>query len=91
MNAEWVFNKANIYSSDMSNWFKRASSVESAFRWLIKIGVLRREVDGQGLTSKIRLTPLGRQILEENPDLTSEKAGFAEHLGLCLSRYMPFQ
>ena len=32
--------------------------------WLIQLGVLRREVDGQGLTERVRLTPLGRQVLE---------------------------
>ena len=31
--------------------------------WLIQLGVLRREVDGQGLTERVRLTPLGRQGL----------------------------
>jgi hypothetical protein len=25
--------------------------------------VLRREVDGQGLTERVRLTPLGREVL----------------------------
>jgi hypothetical protein len=30
---------------------------------LIQLGVLRREVDGQGLTERVRLTPLGRQVL----------------------------
>ncbi|PMB49796.1 hypothetical protein CEN40_03905 [Fischerella thermalis CCMEE 5205] len=33
--------------------------------WLIKVGVLRREVDGQGITDSFRLTPLGRQIVEQ--------------------------
>ncbi|MGK7891091.1 MAG: Npun_F0494 family protein [Leptolyngbyaceae cyanobacterium] len=31
--------------------------------WLIQIGLLRREVDGQGLTDSFRLTPLGRQLV----------------------------
>ena len=35
--------------------------------WLIQLGVLRREVDGQGLTERVRLTPLGRQVLEAWP------------------------
>ncbi|MBD2123155.1 Npun_F0494 family protein [Trichocoleus sp. FACHB-262] len=38
---------------------------ESALLWLIQVGVLRREVDGQGLTDSFRLTPLGRQIVEQ--------------------------
>lgn len=36
---------------------------EDHFRWLIRLGVLRREVDGQGLTERVRLTPLGREVL----------------------------
>lgn len=36
---------------------------ESHFRWLIQLGVLRREVDGQGLTERVRLTPMGRDLL----------------------------
>lgn len=33
--------------------------------WLIRLGVLRREVDGQGLTERVRLTPFGRQLLHQ--------------------------
>lgn len=36
---------------------------EDHFIWLIALGVLRREVDGQGLTERVRLTPLGREVL----------------------------
>jgi hypothetical protein len=36
---------------------------EDHFIWLIQLGVLRREVDGQGLTERVRLTPLGREVL----------------------------
>ncbi|NCJ08397.1 hypothetical protein GS597_18165 [Synechococcales cyanobacterium C] len=39
--------------------------VESALLWLIQVGVLRREVDGQGLTDSFRLTPLGRQLVAQ--------------------------
>lgn len=37
--------------------------VEDQFTWLIRLGVLRREVDGQGLTERVRLTPMGRDLL----------------------------
>ena len=40
-----------------------AYEAEGHFIWLIQLGVLRREVDGQGLTERVRLTPLGRQGL----------------------------
>jgi hypothetical protein len=33
--------------------------------WLIQVGVLRREVDGQGITDSFRLTPLGHQLVEQ--------------------------
>jgi hypothetical protein len=38
---------------------------EDKLVWLINVGLLRREVDGQGLTDSFRLTPLGRQIIAE--------------------------
>ena len=28
------------------------------------VGIVRREVDGQGLTDSFRLTPIGRQVIE---------------------------
>ena len=41
------------------------SRAEDKLVWLIEVGLLRREVDGQGLTDSFRLTPLGRKIVEE--------------------------
>ena len=38
---------------------------EAHFQWMIKCGVLRREVDGQGLTNRIRLTPLGWSVINQ--------------------------
>ena len=40
-------------------------AVEGALMWLIQVGVLRREVDGQGITDSFRLTPLGHHIIEQ--------------------------
>lgn len=40
-------------------------AVENDLLWLIQVGVLRREVDGQGITDSFRLTPLGRQLVEK--------------------------
>lgn len=40
-------------------------TVENKLLWLIQVGVLRREVDGQGITDSFRLTPLGRQLVEQ--------------------------
>ena len=39
--------------------------VETATAWLIQVGMLRREVDGQGLTDSFRLTPLGLELIEK--------------------------
>jgi hypothetical protein len=40
-------------------------AAENSLLWLIQVGVLRREVDGQGITDSFRLTPLGRQLVEK--------------------------
>jgi hypothetical protein len=37
---------------------------EDDLMWLIQVGLLRREVDGQGLTDSFRITPLGRQLIK---------------------------
>ena len=49
-------------------------TAENYLNWLIQVGVLRREVDGQGITDSFRLTPLGRQLLEK----WQQVGGFAE-------------
>lgn len=40
-------------------------AAENTLLWLIQVGVLRREVDGQGITDSFRLTPLGSQLVEK--------------------------
>ncbi|KAF3888492.1 MULTISPECIES: Npun_F0494 family protein [Nostocales] len=40
-------------------------SADNDLVWLIQVGVLRREVDGQGITDSFRLTPLGRQLVKQ--------------------------
>lgn len=40
-------------------------AADTALAWTIQVGMLRREVDGQGLTDSFRLTPLGRQLVEK--------------------------
>ncbi len=37
-------------------------AVEDDLMWLIQVGAIRREVDGQGITSRYRLAPIGRQL-----------------------------
>lgn len=47
---------------------------ESELLWLIQVGLLRREVDGQGLTDSFRVTPLGRQLVSkwQQPSLSAK-------------------
>jgi hypothetical protein len=41
------------------------TKADSELSWLIDVGLLRREVDGQGLTDSFRLTPLGKYSVEK--------------------------
>ncbi len=61
---------------------------EDHFLWLIRLGVLRREVDGQGLTERVRLTPLGRQVLRRWPSEIPQ-AGRRERIVEALRRHRP--
>ena len=58
--------------------------IENEFLRLIKIGVLRREVDGQGLTSRVRITPIGRQVLENSSDLFNQKTTLIKKIITCV-------
>ncbi len=61
---------------------------EAHVRWLIRLGVLRREVDGQGLTERVRLTPMGRRILA-GIDGEIPRAGLRERMLETLRRHRP--
>jgi hypothetical protein len=65
-------------------------AVESGLMWLIQVGILRREVDGQGITDSFRLTPLGRQLLEkwEQQGGTLPPPSFLDRLYNALSRWL---
>ena len=78
LSSEDVFSMKEKYISNVFFKLRREKKIEDNFLWLIKIGILRREVDGQGLTSKVRITPLGRQILSKNPALPDQDASIAE-------------
>ena len=86
LNAKLVFREKNLYIKSNIYSAKSVNSIETDFEWLIILGILRREVDGQGLTSKVRLTPLGRQIIEINPNLLEIKPSFIEKIMSCLNR-----
>ena len=65
-------------------------AVESGLVWLIQVGVLRREVDGQGITDSFRLTPLGRLLVEkwENEGGTLPAPSLLDRLYNALSRWL---
>lgn len=68
------------------------TSVEYYLMWLIQVGMLRREVDGQGITDSFRLTPIGRQILEDwQEKCTCDRISMLERLrndvGCWLNRF----
>jgi hypothetical protein len=68
--------------------------VESATNWLIQVGMLRREVDGQGLTDSFRLTPLGVQLVEkwEGSESGLPRASFVDRIVNFATRWfrLPF-
>ncbi|MEO0542004.1 MAG: Npun_F0494 family protein [Cyanobacteria bacterium P01_A01_bin.105] len=54
--------------------------------WLMNVGIVRREVDGQGLTDSFRLTPIGRQLVEQweaagRPDSTASPLDYLLNAG----------
>ncbi len=86
LNAEEVLQNKHIFIKRESLRIKTSQSLESAFNWLITVGVLRREVDGQGLTSKVRLTPFGRQILENDGGFINFKPNYLHKIMICFQR-----
>ena len=63
--------RSSTQLSSQQNWMAISrkplsrSRTEDDLIWLIQVGVLRREVDGQGLTERVRLTPMGRDLLDD--------------------------
>jgi hypothetical protein len=64
--------------------------VENELLWLMDVGLLRREVDGQGLTNSFRITPLGRQLVEQwqQAGVREFSAKWRDHLYNALSRWL---
>lgn len=65
-------------------------SIDNDLSWLIQVGLLRREVDGQGITDSFRLTPLGRQIVAEweSQGEESPKASICDRFANPLNRWL---
>ena len=84
LSAQNVFMNKSKYLNQEFMFINSSLYIENEFLKLIKIGVLRREVDGQGLTSKVRITPIGRQVLENSSDLFNQKTTLIRKLITCL-------
>ncbi len=84
LSAQDVFLTKSKYLKQEFMFINSSSFLENEFLKLIKIGVLRREVDGQGLTSKVRITPIGRQVLESSSDLFDQKTTLMKKIITCL-------
>lgn len=69
-------------------------AAESSLDWLLQVGLLRREVDGQGLTDRFRLTPLGQQVLfqvqagRESGDSQQLRVSWGDRLQNALTRWL---
>ena len=79
-----VFENKSKYLNQEFMFINSSLFIENEFLKLIKIGVLRREVDGQGLTSKVRITPIGRQVIENSADLFTKKISLIKRFTACL-------
>ena len=84
LSAENVFLNKSKYLNQEFIFIRSSLFIENEFLRLIRIGVLRREVDGQGLTSKVRITPIGRQVLKSNSDLFNKKTTLIKKLMICI-------
>ena len=74
LSANHVFENKEKYFIKKTKYLRNEYDIETEFIWLITVGLLRREVDGQGLTSKVRLTPLGRQVIEKSPEIANMRS-----------------
>ena len=84
LSAQNVFVDKSKYLNEEFMFINSSLFIENEFLKLINIGVLRREVDGQGLTSKVRVTPIGRKVLENHADLLFKKTSLTKKLITCL-------
>lgn len=96
MRSESILLKAIAGNSGVEHGYtKRPLSemaAENALLWLIQVGVLRREVDGQGITDSFRLTPLGWYLVEHKQGTPLRKPSSLDQFRNALSRWfrIPF-
>jgi hypothetical protein len=63
-------------------------AAENVLLWLIQVGLLRREVDGQGITDSFRLTPLGHQLIEQYQETPWGKPSWLDYIYNILIRWV---
>ncbi|MEA5619446.1 hypothetical protein VB711_16580 [Cronbergia sp. UHCC 0137] len=56
--------------------------------WLIEVGLLRREVDGQGITDGYRLTPLGYQVIEKLQTKDRRTPSWSDRFNDAITRWL---
>ncbi len=82
-----IAGEAGVKASYTENPISEARA-ESYLMWLIKVGILRREVDGQGITDSFRLTPLGRILLDKWQGQAIPKPSLWEKIANSLNRWL---
>lgn len=79
-------------NSERNPYTRRSLSeltAEVELLWLIQVGLLRREVDGQGLTDSFRITPLGRLLVQKWQDCPARfTPSLRDRLYNALSRWL---
>ena len=79
-----IFINKSKYLNQEFMFINITSFIEKEFLKLIKIVILRKEIDSQGLTSKVRIAPRGRQVLESHSELFLKKQRLIDKLVSCL-------
>jgi hypothetical protein len=93
MRQESVDLRAIAGSTGVQNQYSRQplseTATEQCLLWLIQVGLLRREVDGQGLTNRFRLTPLGHLLVErwQQPGHTFRAPSWRDRLINLINRW----
>ena len=87
---EGAVDLAELYAPDSPFTTRPLSEAQAdqLVRWLLRVGLLRREVDGQGLTDRVRLTPLGRQVVAAWPEGSYQPVPWQERWTNGLRRWL---
>ena len=76
------------HGSSLTTVRLQPAEVDHLLRWLLRVGLLRREVDGQGLTDRVRLTPLGRRVVQSWPETMVPPVSLIERWANQLQRWL---